>query len=73
MRTWVTAPVSLPFWMMGEPERCVVKKGQQIFTIYRPLRHFFYKKISTSIAFFGIVVIQINEKIYILLNYVLCT
>ena len=34
MRTWVTAPVSLPFWMMGEPERCVVKKGQQIFTIY---------------------------------------
>ena len=25
MRTWVTAPTSLPFWMMGEPDTSVVK------------------------------------------------
>ncbi len=29
MRTCVTAPTSLPFWIIGEPDRCVVKKGQQ--------------------------------------------
>ena len=29
--TWVTAPTSLPFWMIGEPDRCVVKQGQHIF------------------------------------------
>ena len=23
--TWVTAPTSLPFWMMGEPDTSVVK------------------------------------------------
>ena len=23
-------PMSLPFWMMGEPDTSVVKKGQQI-------------------------------------------
>ena len=27
--TWVTAPMSLPSWMIGEPDRCVVNKGQQ--------------------------------------------
>ena len=28
-RTWVTAPTSFPSWMIGEPDRSVVKKGQQ--------------------------------------------
>ena len=28
--TWVTAPISLPFWIMGLPDTSVVKKGQQI-------------------------------------------
>ena len=30
--TWVTAPTSLSFWMMGEPDTSVVKKGQQNLT-----------------------------------------
>ena len=30
--TCVTAPTSLPFWMTGEPDRCVVKKGQHFLT-----------------------------------------
>ena len=25
IKTWVTAPTSLPFWMMGEPDTSVVK------------------------------------------------
>ena len=29
MRTWVMAPTSLPSCKMGEPDRCVVNKGQQ--------------------------------------------
>ena len=29
MRTCVTAPTSLPFWIIGEPLTSVFKKGQQ--------------------------------------------
>jgi len=32
MSTWVTAPTSLPFWIIGEPDTSVVKKGQQFLT-----------------------------------------
>jgi len=32
IRTCVTAPTSLPFWMMGLPLTSVVKKGQQLLT-----------------------------------------
>ena len=32
IRTCVTAPTSLPFWMMGEPDTSVVNKGQHFLT-----------------------------------------
>ena len=33
IRTCVTAPTSLPFWMIGEPDSSVVNKGQQFWKI----------------------------------------
>ena len=42
IKTWVTAPMSLPSWIRGEPDRSVVKKGQQ-----------FYKKIFFSCIIFS--------------------
>ena len=30
--TWVTAPTSLPFWIMGLPDMSVVNKGQHFLT-----------------------------------------
>ena len=33
MRTWVTAPTSLPFCIIGEPLTSVVNKGQHFYSI----------------------------------------
>ena len=30
MRTWVTAPMSLPSWIIGLPDRCDVNKDNSI-------------------------------------------
>ena len=32
IKTCVTAPTSLPFWIIGEPDRSVVNKGQHFLT-----------------------------------------
>jgi hypothetical protein len=34
MRTWVTAPMSLPFWMMGEPDTLMSSRGQKNFVFF---------------------------------------
>ena len=45
-RTWVTAPISFPFWIMGLPDTSVVNGGQQnLFANikYRHNFHLFFK------------------------------
>ena len=34
MRTWVTAPTSLPFWMMGEPLRRCYNKNNVFYGLF---------------------------------------
>ena len=64
--TCVTAPTSLPFWMMGEPLRSVVNKGQQISrkNIFE-LLHFFFSRNGKSLSFF------IDRGIFVLTHRVI--
>ena len=62
IKTCVTAPTSLPFWMMGLPLRCVVNKGQQFLEFYMILigniysvfqYHYTYKFFTLYLRFYG--------------------